>query len=298
MRRGFGTERTGGLFGRGGVSRLKRTTTWRQAGFLADLPRGSGVAASVLWLAACAGYGIALSGTSAEVFNDATAKLGFGIQAVQISGQRETDEQEVLDLMGVSPHKSLFLYDVDTARERLRAIPWIADVSVMKLFPDKLTVTLVERVPYAIWQPSAAVAPALIDETGDIVAGAVDARFAQLPRVVGAGAERRVAEAMGILEQAPALKDRVRASVLISGRRWDVVLDNDVRLMLPEVEPGRALAEIARLQRESKLVDRDITLVDMRLADRMVVRLSEEAKEARDKLIAERIKARKKGTSA
>ncbi|WP_141703412.1 cell division protein FtsQ/DivIB [Methylobrevis pamukkalensis] len=297
MRRGFGDVAEAGRrtwpFSRR-VSRLRLEPAWRQESWIGRLPRGAGIVASVLYLAAFSAYGMVISGRTAEVTNEVTTSLGFGVQMVRISGQRETDEQEVLDLLGVSRHVSLLLYDVDKARDRLKAIPWISDVSIMKLFPDKLSVQITERVPYAIWQPDATVRPALVDESGDIVATGVDPRFARLPRVIGVGSESRAHEAVDLVEAAPALKDKVKAAVLVSGLRWDVFLDNGVRLMLPEKEPGRALAEIARLDAESGLLGRDITIVDMRLADRMVVRLTDEAKTARDKLLAEQAKARKK----
>jgi Cell division septal protein len=268
--------------------------SWLPLAFLAALPRGTGLVASALVLAGFSGYGMAISGRTAEVMNETTASLGFGVEIVRISGQRETNEMEVLELLGVSRHISLLMYDVDKARSRLKAIPWIADVSIMKLFPDKLSVEITERVPFAIWQPDASTSPALVDEAGDMVATEVDPRFARLPRVIGVGAESRAREVVDMLDQLPALKRRFKAAMLVSGLRWDIFLDDGLRLMLPEREPTRALAELVRLDEERRLFSADVLQIDMRLADRMVVRLSDEAKAERDKRLADEAKARKK----
>jgi cell division protein FtsQ len=82
--------------------------------------------------------------------------------------------------------------------------------------------------------------------------------------------------------------------MLVSHRRWDLFLDNGVQVMLPADDPAGAVMELERVGMASGLLDRDITIVDMRLPDRMVVRLSDTAKVARDELVAARNKAMKK----
>ncbi len=281
------------LFGRRGVSRLHRKPVWRAAGFLANLPRGAGAAASAAYLLAFGAYGMVLSGKTLEVVNDTTAELGFRVTAVRITGQREIDEQDVLDTLSIRSGQSLFLYDAEAARERLAGNPWVSEVSVMKLYPDKVRVILEERVPAALFQRTPEDKVEIIDSAGQVITDRLETRFVKLPRVMGEGAETRVHEIMSILDDAPDLKERVRASMLISHRRWDLFLDNGVQVMLPEAEPGAAVMELARMQAESGLLDRDIIVVDLRLADRMAVRLSETGKGARDELVAARAKAMK-----
>jgi cell division protein FtsQ len=289
--KGLGLKRLFG--GRRGVSRLHRQPVWRQAGFLASLPRGAGVAASVLYLAAWGAYGMVLSDKTLDVVNDTTAELGFRVSAVRITGQREVDETDVLDTLSIHSGQSLFLYDAASARDRLARNPWVSNVSVMKLYPDKLRVILEERVPAALWQRTITDPVEIIDSAGQVITGHLEARFTKLPRVMGEGAETRVHEIMAILDDAPELQSKVRASMLVSHRRWDLFLDNGVQVMLPEKDPAAAVAELARTDLQSGLLSRDITLVDLRLADRMVVRLSDTAKTARDELIKAREKALK-----
>ncbi|HUG61729.1 MAG TPA: FtsQ-type POTRA domain-containing protein [Methylomirabilota bacterium] len=282
------------LFGRRGVSRLHRQPVWRAAGFLAHLPRGAGILASAAFLLGFGGYGMVLSGKTLEVVNDTTAEFGFRVGAVRITGQREVDEQDVLDTLSIRSGQSLFLYDADAARERLASNPWVSNVSVMKFYPDKVRVILEERVPAALWQRTVDHKVEIVDSAGQVITDRLETRFVKLPRVMGDGAETRVHEIMSILDDAPALQDKVRASMLISHRRWDLFLDNGVQVMLPANDPAKAVLELARVDAESGLLERDITVVDMRFGDRMVVRLSETAKTARDELIAARAKAMKK----
>lgn len=281
------------IFGRRGVSRLHRKPVWRAAGFLANLPRGAGVAAAAAYLLAFGAYGMVLSGKTLEVVNDTTAELGFRVSAVRITGQREIDEQDVLDTLSIRSGQSLFLYDAEEARRRLAANPWVSNVSVMKLYPDKVRVILEERVPAALWQRAVDQPVEIIDSEGKVITDRLASRFVKLPRVIGEGAETRVHEIMSILDDAPDLKARVRASMLVAHRRWDLFLDNGVQVMLPEKDAAEAVLELARTEADTGLLSRDITVVDLRLADRMVVRLSETGREAREEVVKARTKALK-----
>lgn len=280
-------------FRRRGVSRLHRTPIWRRAGALADLPRGAGLLLSAAYILAWGAYGMVLSGTTMEVVNDTTAELGFRVSAVRMTGQREVEEQDILDTLSIHSGQSLFLYDVDAARTRLSANPWVSAVSVMKLYPDKIRVVLEERVPTALWQKSLDDEVAVIDGAGSVITQGYQSRFQRLPRVIGEGAEHRVSEIMSILDDVPDLRAKVRASMLVSERRWDLFLENGVQVMLPEKDPAAAAVELARMESESGMLGRDITVVDMRLSDRVVLRLSDTAKAARDELMQAREKAMK-----
>ncbi|BBE74512.1 cell division protein FtsQ/DivIB [Oharaeibacter diazotrophicus] len=295
--RWFGRARGQGLSGlipgRRGVARLHRQPVWRAAGFLGRLPRGAGLTASVLYLIACGAYGMVYSGKTEEVFNDTTSELGFRVSAVRITGQRELDEIDVLDTLSIHSGQSLFFYDAQGARDRLAGNPWISNVSVMKFYPDKLRVIIEERTPAALWQKSLDEPVEIVDGAGKVITDHLEARFVKLPRVIGDGAETRVHEITGLLDDAPDVQKRVRASMLVSHRRWDLFLDNGVQVMLPERNPEAALAELQRLEHDGGLLDRDLTLVDLRLSDRLVVRLTDTAKAARDELVQARTKAMK-----
>jgi cell division protein FtsQ len=93
-----------------------------------------------------------------------------------------------------------------------------------------------------------------------------------------------------LLDRYPALRGQVRASILIGERRWNLRLRNGLDIRLPEIDVARALRRLARLDREVKLLSRDITAVDLRLRDRVTVQLSEQAAKERHDNIAKKSK--------
>jgi cell division protein FtsQ len=140
-------------------------------------------------------------------------------------------------------------------------------------------ITLVEREPYALWQRNGELF--VISADGTPIDEMQDARFADLPLVVGDEANARTKDYLALLEAAGPLKGRIKAGTLVSGRRWNLKLDNGVDVRLPELGTAAALTRLIKLEREQKILEKDVLAIDLRMADRIVLRLTEEAMAAR-----------------
>jgi cell division protein FtsQ len=256
------------------------------------LPHHIGLKGMAALFAVTAIAGMLLGGHSLAVVSTVTAWGGLGIQKVEITGQSETSEVDVLSALDIDSSPSLVTFDVDAARARVEALPWVRHATIRKLYPGTLRVAVSERSPFAVWQHDGTVS--LVDHDGKLIVDGIDDRYASLPFVVGPGAGLRAGEFAALVAGAPSLDHRVRAGVLVSSRRWNVVLDNGVELLLPEEDPGGALNAVAALEGQSGLLDRDIAAVDLRIANRLVVRLTDSGIAARDAALAAREKAAKK----
>jgi cell division protein FtsQ len=264
-------------------------------------PRGAGIAATALVMLASLGYGMVKGDHVASVVaalrdaRDAAANVaGFRIVSIALTGHRHISREEVLATAGITGTTSLLFLDVEQTRERLKNNPWIADATVLKLYPGELQVGIKEREAFALWQKDGQVA--VIAEDGTVLEPYVAPRLMRLPLVVGRGAETRAKDFLALLDQYPALRDVVRASVLVGERRWNLRLKNGIDVRLPESDVAPALARLVALDREKNLITRDILAIDLRLPDRVTVRLSDAAAQAR--IEAAKDKAKKKGGSA
>jgi len=267
-----------------------------------QLPRGTGMAAAGLFLFASAAFGAVRGGHVPAIIDelrdwrDAAANAaGFRITSIAMAGQNELTREEVLSTAGITGRTSLLFLDAASARAKLRENPWIAEANVLKLYPSRLHVTVTERQAFALWQKDGKVS--VIAGDGNIVEPFVNQRFAKLPLVVGIGAETRAKDIVGLLEKYPLVRSQMHAAVLVAERRWNVVLKNGIDVRLPETGVEQALDTLVQLDRDNKLLSRDIAVVDLRLPDRVTVRLSDEAAAAR----AEALKAKypkKKGGAA
>jgi cell division protein FtsQ len=184
-------------------------------------------------------------------------------------------ERRILAIAGIDADKSLPFFDAAQARARLEADPLIKQASVRKLYPDRIVIDIVERTPYAVWQKDGDVRAIAAD--GAPIDEVSDGRYADLPFVVGEGANARVGEFVALLDAMQELKPRVEAGVLIDQRRWNLRLKSDVDVKLPEADPEAAVAELLTLQRQSRILEKDVLALDFRIPGRVFVRLSEEA---------------------
>nr|WP_321443913.1 cell division protein FtsQ/DivIB [uncultured Cohaesibacter sp.] len=243
------------------------------------LPKGIGWGLSIGFLAITALYGASVSGENQTVLERASAVFGLKVEAVLITGQKEVSEAEILTALGINADSSLLTFNAYEARKSLEAISWIAEASVQKLYPNKIQVVVQEQKPFALWQRGKYVS--LISYDGSVLTDRIDPEFAELPLVVGHGAQRKAAQIFEVLAQYPSLARKTRAVVYVSERRWDLYFKNGVQAKLPEVDVEDALEKLLAFDEDGSLSRKDITLVDMRLSDRMFVRMSKDAAERR-----------------
>ena len=161
-------------------------------------------------------------------------------------------------------------------REKITDIDGVKQANVRIRPGGVLQIDVTPRVPVAVWRSETGLA--LVDNTGAHVAR-IEARrdHADLPLIAGAGAAKAVPEALKLIAAANVLGDRLRGLVRVGGRRWDVVLDRNQTIMLPEENALQALERVIALEGAQEVLTRDVARVDMRLAARPTLRMNEDA---------------------
>lgn len=265
------------------------------------MPRGAGIGASALLIGASAVYGTVAGGhvsgiadQVAELRDAAANGAGFKITSIALTGQQQISREDILTVAGITGRTSLLFLDADAARRKLQANPWIADATVLKLYPDRLQIGITERQPFALWQKNGQLS--VIAEDGTVLEPYVARRFTGLPLVVGIGAKERAKDILALIGHYPEVGTATAAAVLVAQRRWNLRLKNGIDVRLPETGVESALATLVDLDREKKLLARDITVIDLRLPDRVTVRLSDEAAQAREEAL--KPKSKRKGGAA
>jgi len=264
------------------------------------VPRRIGIAATVAMLLGSAALGVVKGGHVEEVTtalsdarNAVANAVGFRIVGVAVNGRKQLTQDEILAIGGVNGRSSLLFLDAAAVRDKLMANPWIADATVLKFYPGTLQIDVTERSAYALWQQDGRVV--VIADDGAVLEPYVARKFASLPLVVGKGAETHARDFLALLDRYPQVQPQVRAAVFVGQRRWNLRLKNGLDIRLPEQNVGIALATLSKFDKEDKLFTRDITAIDVRLPDRVVVRLSEAAAKAREDQFKDKKPKRKAG---
>jgi cell division protein FtsQ len=205
---------------------------------------------------------------------DGTARLGLVVRDVKVEGRETTDRDTILAALGAGPGTPILAVSPRRAKEQLEALPWVRSAVVERRLPDTLYVRLVERKPLALWQHGGKIE--LIDREGAVIPVAHLDRFAKLPMVVGENAASHAAELLDMLATEPDLASRVSAAIRVGDRRWNLRIDNAIDVLLPAESAAQAWAQVARLERSSSILKRDVQAIDVRLPDRLVVRVNPE----------------------
>lgn len=217
------------------------------------------------------------TGIAAKAMDDAhgqflilTVRMGFAVDNVYLQGRSETSKRQVMAALGIKRGQPIWDFDPHRAKARLEALAWVQSASVIRQLPDTIRVRLTERRPMALWQRKSKLI--LIDRFGVVIQRRDLKRFSHLPIIVGKDAPDHAEAMINILKTAPGIYHRVAALVRVGQRRWNLRLDNGIDIQLPETGVRGALTRLVKANRRQKLLSRDVTVIDLRLPDRLVVR--------------------------
>ena len=208
-----------------------------------------------------------------------TAASGLTVQEVLLSGRESATPETVLAATGLQRGMPILAVDLEDVRQKVEGLGWVAEAQVERQLPDTIRITIVERAPFARWQMDGRVV--LIDRTGHVLQRGDPEGHRNLRRVVGAGAAKHAAALFALIDSEPVLAQRFANAIRVRDRRWDVEFDNGVIAQLPEDDAATAWRRLADLERGKRILARDLTTLDLRQMDRLVVRLTPEAVQAR-----------------
>ncbi len=221
------------------------------------------------------GHAVRIWETGVEGLHRITADAGLAVDDILVAGRGETDPEDLLEVIGIERGAPILQVDLDALRERVTALPWVKSARVERHLPDTLFIELTERRPLALWQRHRALA--LVDEDGVVIPDRELGRFSSLPIVIGDGAPERARDAIAMLAGEPDLLTRVRALTWIGDRRWTIRLDDlqggGIDVQLPESGAAAAWSQLAVMDRDHGVLKRDVTAVDLRIPNQLIVRV-------------------------
>ncbi len=197
----------------------------------------------------------------------------FRVALASVEGASDDLAAAVRAKLGVQLPQSSFDIDLDAARERIEALDAVKRADLRVRSGGVLQVVITERIPVAVWRMEEGLT--LVDDTGHRVAG-LFARTDRpdLPLIAGMGADKTTPEALDLIAAAGPLGPRIRGLVRMGERRWDMVLDRDQRVLLPEKNPVQALERLLALDHVQDIMNRDILAIDLRSDHRPTLRLT------------------------
>jgi cell division protein FtsQ len=206
---------------------------------------------------------------SRQSFIQWTANQGFTIQKLEVTGRNQVPAADLMQALQVKKDTPILSYAPGDAVARLSTNPWLKSVNVERRMPDTVFVRVEERIPAARWQLHGKLA--VVDVEGAVLTTENMDMYKDLPIIIGQEARHKVVDLFTLLRGEPELAKEITAATWISNRRWNLTLRNNVVIKLPANDPGLALSEFTALNASDKILERDITTVDLRLPKQVIL---------------------------
>ncbi|QDC09247.1 cell division protein FtsQ [Oceanicola sp. D3] len=234
------------------------------------------VALAVTWYFSDEGRRTQVTDLISDARRSVEERPEFMVKMLAVEGASEELAGDIRALVPYEFPLSSFDMDLDATRETVEALDAVAGVHVRIRPGGVLLVEVEERIPALVWRKRDG-SLLLLDETGHRVAPLISRGLRpDLPLVVGRGADTpaAVAEARAIYAAALPLAGRLRGLIRRGERRWDVVLDRDQVIQLPEAGPVAALERVIALDEAEDMLGRDLAVIDMRIPGRPTLRMA------------------------
>lgn len=161
------------------------------------------------------------------------------LRKVEVKGEFiKVSAEQVQALVATERLAGFFNTDVDAITRDLRALPWVEDVSVRRVWPDKLHVTVLERRALARWNSDA-----LVTATGDVFKPATNSFPEGLPELQGPqGSEKQVLTAyINMNAELQKLGKHIVEVGMNERRAWSMQLDDGMAVELGREEHNKRL---------------------------------------------------------
>ena len=198
-----------------------------------------------------------------------TAEQGFTIQKLEVTGRNQVPAADLMQALQVKKDTPILSYAPGDAVARLSANPWLKSVNVERRMPDTVFVRVEERIPAARWQVHGKLA--VVDVEGAVLTTENMDMYKDLPIIIGQEARHKVVDLFTLLRGEPELAKDITAATWISNRRWNLTLRNNVVVKLPAHDPGLALSAFTALNASDRILERDITTIDLRLPKQVIL---------------------------
>lgn len=196
---------------------------------------------------------------------------GFVVKDIDVVGEGRLREQDVRKALNIYEGQYFFGADLKAAQARVKNLNWVENVVVRRLWPNRIVVEIIERDVFALWQNDGHLA--VIDPSGVIIKAAAS-DYKDLPHFIGDNISTQAPQLLEALAAYPELAKRFNTFRRVGDRRWDMIdMHAHMTVKLPEDDDiDAALKTLMAYHRQTRWLDRKISMIDLRVGDRISVR--------------------------
>jgi cell division protein FtsQ len=198
------------------------------------------------------------------------AAAGFRVRTLTVQGATPGAQADIIKASSIYRDEPIVGLDLNAVRRRIEQVGWVKQARVVRLLPDVIAIAVTQRDTLAVWQHAGRTQ--VVDSEGHPIPEADPARFADLPLVVGKGANENAAAILPQVRSRPRLMQRLDALVLVDDRRWDLRMKDGGLIQLPAVGEDSALIQLDQLDQKSRILELGFARIDLRDPELVAVR--------------------------
>jgi cell division protein FtsQ len=208
-------------------------------------------------------------------------QTGFVLKDAQAKGNARTPHELILKTADFSQGMPIYKIDTDEVQRKLNDLPWVKDVEVYRILPNTIKIKIIEHKPIGVWIDKDKKLYPVSSEGILLSEKAKSPDLEHLPMVWGKKGYEKFPEILQIVNTEPELAERVKIFNLVGQRSWKLRFDNPnsgIWVYLPDDNPEQAWHRLKIYEKNHKILKRKLTLIDLRLPDKLIVRLENDKK--------------------
>lgn len=173
-----------------------------------------------------------------------SAQQQFPISIVRIYNAQHVNHQVLQEALKPLVQQGFFMVDVDLIKDRLLQLPWVEDVVVRRIWPDRVEVNIVERNPVARWGGTS-----LLSASGEIFYPPMNTYPTLLPQFIGPDGKHilMMQYYYEMNRTLSPLHARIAYLELTPYLSWTVTLDNGIKLRIGHKDTLTRLAHFVKV---------------------------------------------------
>ncbi|MDR1207579.1 MAG: cell division protein FtsQ [Rickettsiales bacterium] len=200
------------------------------------------------------------------------AALGIGniapVGPVSVRAKGTASAGDIANALRMQPGKSAYSVDLDDCLSRITGLPDVGQAAIRKYPNGRMEVKLTMRKIVANWTDGGKFYPLAAD--GKIMNRAADTADAGMLVFSGVLPDN-IADIAEIIKNTPNVFSEIETLSWIEGRRWDLATRTGITVRLPGSGVKAAISKLSALQKQNSILNRKISVIDMRDSDRTLV---------------------------
>ena len=154
----------------------------------------------------------------------------FAVRSIELKNEPQyVTHSEILEVVKTHLNKGFFRLDVEAIQKSILTLPWVSEVKVKRVWPDKVAIEIQEHVALACWNDKG-----ILTTEGYIFYPNPNTISEKLPKFSGEGnrAKEMLQQYFSALEQLTPIGLMVKSMALSPTGTWQMVLDNEIGIIL------------------------------------------------------------------